>query len=63
MSTSSTESIPPVTIGEGGRRFVIFTVKLPRGQLLSLAFMNPDIVTGLVYEHATVEPVVFTKIR
>ena len=33
-------------------------IELSRGQALSLAFMNPDIIAGLVYEHTTIEPMV-----
>ena len=33
----------------------MFTNELPRGQPLSPAFTNPDIVLGLVYEHIAVE--------
>ena len=58
MLTSSTKSITPITTGEGGRRVVIFTVKLPRGQPLSPAFTNLAIITVLEYEHTAVEPVV-----
>ena len=62
MSTSSTESIPPVSIGESNRGVVKFTIKLPREQPLSPAFMNLGIVMGLVYEHITVEPVVVQRL-
>ena len=46
---------PPIPIRESSRRVLIFTIKLPMRQLLSPAFMNPDIIAGLVYEHKTVE--------
>ena len=62
MLTSLTNSIPPISIGESGRRVVIFTVEILRGQLLSLVFTNLDIVVGLVYEHTTVEPVVVQRV-
>ena len=62
MSTLSTDSIPPILIGENGRRAVIFTLELLRGQPLSPVFTNPDIVTGLLYEHTTVEPVVVQRV-
>ena len=55
--TSLIESIPPIPI-EKNRRVVILTIKLPRGEMLSPAFKNPDIITRLVYEHTTVEPMV-----
>ena len=62
MSTSTTNSIPPITIREGGGSGIIFTVKLPGGQPLSLVFTNPDIVAGLVSEYTTVEPVVVQRL-
>ena len=31
-------------------------IELLKGQALSQAFMNPDIITRLVYEHTTIEP-------
>ena len=48
-------------IGESGRKVVIFTIELPRGQLLSLVFTNLDMNVGLVYEYTTVEPVVVQR--
>ena len=57
MSTSSTNSIPPILIEESGRKVVIFTIELPSGQPLSLVLTNLDIVVGLVYKYTTVEPV------
>ena len=36
-------------------------IELLRGQVLSLVFMNSDIIAGLVNEHMTVEPVVVQK--
>ena len=57
MSMSLTNSIPLISIGESGRKVVIFTIELPRGQPLSPVFTNPDIVVGCVHEHTTVEPV------
>ena len=57
MSTSSTESIPLILIGEISKRAVVFTVESPRGQVLFTAFMNPDIIAGLVYEHTVIEPI------
>ena len=62
MSTSSTDSIPPILISSSGRKVVIFTIELPGGQLLSPLFTNLDIVAGLVYEHKTVEPVVVQRV-
>ena len=43
--------------GEISQRAVIHKIELPRGQALSPVFMISDI-TGLVYEHMTIEPVV-----
>ena len=37
-------------------------IELLRGQALSPAFTNTDIITGLVYEHVTIEPVVIQKL-
>ena len=61
MSTSSTDSKPPILIGES-RRVIMFTIKLLRGQPLSPAFTNLDIVAQLVCEHTTVEPVVVQRV-
>ena len=55
MSTSLTESIPHNPSEESSRRVVVFTLELPRAQVLSPAFMNQDIVVGLVYENTTIE--------
>ena len=62
MLTSSTVSVPLIPIRESSQRAVIFMIELPRGQSLSLAFTNTDIITGLVYEHMTVEPMVIQKL-
>ena len=56
------QTYTPDSNWEGSRRVVIFTIKLPRGQLLSPGFMNPDIIGGLVYEHPTVEPMVVQRL-
>ena len=37
-------------------------LELVRGQPLSPAFTNPDIVLGLVYENTTVEPMVIYRL-
>ena len=58
MSTSSTVSVPLILIGESSQRAIVFMIELPRGQALSIVFMNSDIITGLVYDHMTVEPMV-----
>ena len=64
MLTSSTKSIPLITIGQNGKRVVIFAIiKLSGVQPLSPAFMNLGIVLGLVYEHTTVEPVVVWRLN
>ena len=57
-----TDSIPPILIRESGRKVVIFTIELLRGQLLSPVYTNLDIVAGLVYRHTTVEPVVVQRV-
>ena len=62
MSTLLTDSIPQISIRESGRNVVIFTMELPRGQPLSPVFTNPDIVSGLVYEHTTVETVAVQRV-
>ena len=61
MSTLSTVSIPLILIGGSSQRAIIFTIELPKGQVLFTVFMNSDIITELVYEHTTVEPVVVQK--
>ena len=62
MLTSLTESISQSLIGESSRIVVVFTLELLRGQPLSPAFTNPDIVAGLVYEHMTIEPMVIQRL-
>ena len=62
MLTSSTESIPLIPMGESSRRVVVFMLELLRGQLLSPAFINLDIVVGLVYEHTMVQPMVVQRL-
>ena len=62
MLTSSTESILPIPIRESSRRVVVFTLDVPRVQPLSSAFMNPDIVVGLVYEHTAIESMVVQRL-
>ena len=37
-------------------------LELPREQLLSPVFTNPDIVVGLVYEHTIIEPMVIQRL-
>ena len=37
-------------------------LEVPRGQPLSPAFMNLDIIVSLLYEHTTVEPMVVQKL-
>ena len=37
-------------------------IELPRGQELSPAFMNSDIIAGLVNEHTTIEPLVVQRL-
>ena len=37
-------------------------LELLRGQLLSPAFTNLDIIVGLVYEHTVVEPMVVQRL-
>ena len=62
MLTLSTVSIPLIPIGERSQRAVIFMIELLRGQSFSPVSMNSDIITGLVYKHTTVEPVVVQKV-
>ena len=62
MSTSSTESIPLIPIRESSKWAVVFMIELPREQTLSPAFMNPDIIAGLVYEHTTIETMVVQRL-
>ena len=58
MSTFLTLSIPLILTGESSPRATIFTTELTQGQALSPVFINADIITGLVYEHMDVEPMV-----
>ena len=58
MSTSSTVRISLILIGRSSQRVVVFMIELLKEQALSLALTNPDVITGLVYEHTTVEPMV-----
>ena len=62
MSTSSANSIPPISIGESGGKVVIFTIELPRGQPLSPVFTNLDIVAGLVCKCTTAEAIVVQRV-
>ena len=52
MLTTST------VIGKSCQRTIIFTIELTRGQASSAAFMNDNIIAGLVYEYTNVEPMV-----
>ena len=62
MSISSTVSIPLIPIGESSQRAIVFTIELQRGKALFPAFPTPDIITGLVYMHTTIEPMVVQKL-
>ena len=62
MSTLLSDSIPPILIGESGRGVVIFTIELPREQLLSQMFRNLDIGAGLMCEHTAVEPLIVQRV-
>ena len=55
MLTLSTISISLILMGESSQRSIVFTIELLRGQALSPALMNLDNITGLMYEHMTVE--------
>ena len=59
---SSTVHIPLIPIRESSKRAAVFTIELPRRQVLSPALMNPDIITGLVHKHTTIEPMVVQKL-
>ena len=61
MLTSSTVSVPLIPHGESSQRAVVFTVELPRGQVLSPTFTNPDIIAVLVNEHMTIGPMAVQK--
>ena len=50
MWTSLTISVPLIPTGESSQKAIIFTLELTRGQVLSPAFMNVSIITGLVYD-------------
>ena len=43
-------------------RVVVFMLELLRGQPLSSAFMNPEIMAGLMYERTTIEPMVVQRL-
>ena len=62
MLTSSTVSIHLILIRESRQRPLVFMIELLRGQALSPVFANLDIVTGLVYEHTTIDPTVVQKL-
>ena len=62
MSTSSTISVPLILTWESCQRTVIFTIELARGQALFPAFMNDDIIVGLVYKYKNVDAVVVQKL-
>ena len=63
MLTSSTVSIPLILIRESSQESHIFMIELLRGEALSQLFTNSDIITGLVYEYMTIEPVVAQKLN
>ena len=58
MSISSTLSVSLILIGAHNQRAVVFMKELLKGQTLSPAFTNSDIIAWLLYEHMTVKPVV-----
>ena len=58
MSISSTMSVPLILMGDSSQKAVVFPAKLKRGHALSQVFMNPDIITGLVFQHMIVKPLV-----
>ena len=51
MSVSSTASVPLIPVGESSQRANNFMIELVRGQALSPAFMNPDIIAGVKREN------------
>ena len=62
MLTFLTVHVPVIPTGESCQRTVILNIELTRGQALSPAFTNDDIIVGLVYEHTNVELVVVQKL-
>ena len=63
MLTSTTVSVTLIPTRESCQRTVIFTTELTRRQTLPPAFMNDDIIAGLVYEHMNVEPMIVQKLH
>ena len=61
MLTSLTISIPLILTGESSPSALIFIMELTGRQALSPAFMNVDIIMGLVYKNMDVEPMVVEK--
>ena len=58
MSISSTIIIPLIPTGESSLRAIILTIELARGQVLSPAFTNADIIVEFVYKPINIKPVV-----
>ena len=63
MSMSSTVGISLILIGENSKRAVVFMIELPRGQALSPVLTHPNTISGLVYEHTTIEPMVVQRLN
>ena len=61
MLTSSTVSVLLIPIRESSQRALNFMIELLRRQALSPAFTKTDIITWLINEHITVDPVVVEK--
>ena len=62
MSTSSTKSIPLISMRQSHQGVVIFNVELKMGQSLPQTFFCSDIIGGLVFGHTIVEPVLIQKL-
>ena len=60
--TLSTISVPLILIGKSSQRAIVFPIELLRKQALFPVLMNSDVITGLVYEHMTIEPMVVQKL-
>ena len=61
MSTSSTVSVTLIPTGKRCQR-TLFSLLINMGQALSSAFMNANIIVGLLYEQTNVEPMVVQKL-
>ena len=62
MPTFSTVSVSLILVGEGCQRAMIFNIELKKEEALSQAFMSLGIISGHMFEHMSIEPVIIQKL-